>query len=420
MIIVNIHNQTTAFLEDISAVTFQTLAKKTKKEIKEFAVENQFTDTEVEEFIADLYQNGIIGKNENKDNKDTGDIRDNQDKEDIIAFEKEIYSYGYLFGVHIDITYDCNMRCMHCYHPFSEYKNKKVITLDEIETFIDDVYELGVFNVTLSGGEILLRKDFENIVAYITQKGMAIYLLTNATLMNEKMVAIINKYNVQKIGISLYSLDESVHDEITQSKGSCRQTKQALQMLKATDVMINVNCVLMKSNFKQYKEMIEFCEKNKFSLTLDTSMTPKLNGSREPIELSLNYEQLVKLSSDSNSDYYVENNNGLLWDKEPCQAGRVSIYCNPSGEIYPCVSFRFKLGDMKDIKEIWKNSSRLHRWQNIKLKDFKGCGKKDYCKYCIEVCAGVCQLENEDYLNGETSICLKAKAREEAYKRLHK
>lgn len=164
--------------------------------------------------------------------------------------------------------------------------------------------------------------------------------------------------------------------------------------------------------------MKSFCKNNNFSLKLDTSMTPRLDGNEEPITLRLTYEQMVEFAADSDYDFWSKNNKELQWDREPCQAGKVSIYCNPSGEIYPCVSFRLKLGNIDSIKKIWYKSNVLREWQNIKLRDFKGCGEKDYCKFCIEVCAGVCQLERKDYLNGETSNCIKAKARHDVYKRL--
>lgn len=416
MIVVNIVNNTTAILEDVSALFFECLASKRMDEIESFSECNELSRKDIEEFIYSLIQTGIIGREE-----PICDCRIDNNEEDrgLQSSFKELYENGYLINAHIDITLKCNLRCKHCYHPFEQYENRTELSFADIKKFIDDIYEMGVFFVTLSGGEIFVRRDLKNIIEYITSKGMVVNLLTNAMLIDDGDIAMIKNNNVQKIGISLYSIDEDVHDKITGVQGSCEKTKNAIQKLKDIGIAININCVLMEENYRQYKVVHKYCQDNKLSLTLDISMTPKLDGDRTPIDLCLSYEHMVQFMLDEDYNYYIDNNKEIDWDSESCQAGRGSIYCSPEGEIYPCVSFRLKLGSMKDIKNIWNTSEKLLAWQKVSVKDFRGCGEKEYCKFCLEVCAGISMLETQDYLCGESSNCIKAKARCEAYKRLY-
>lgn len=418
MIIVNIPHNVTTFLEGISADFFEVLATKEKTEILDFALENDISMSDIDGFITELIQNKTLNIHTNKPspNEQTSDVQHT----DYIEFEDALYKYGYLYSVHIDLTYLCNLRCIHCYHDFDEYSAKYEMSSDDIFQFIDEIYELGALHITLSGGEVFLRNDFWDIVNYITSKGMLITIFTNATLINADSIEQITKNNIMKIGISLYSLDEKIHNTITTSEKSYSQTMHSISLLKNINCNIEIKCVLLKNNFSSYKKLSDFCKSNNFSLTLDTSMTPKLTGDTSPIHYSFSYKQMVEFSLDKDFNYYAMKNNLINLNSAPCSAGKVSLYCNPSGDIYPCVSLRTYLGNFKNIKNIWNNSTLLKNFQSLMVKDFSDCGKHDYCNFCIEVCPAISYLENGDFMNSNSSNCIKAKARQDAYKKLIK
>ncbi len=421
MILVNIRTHTTVFLEDLSADFFEILAKADTNEIGRFLSENELSLAEAEEFIRDLCENGILGGQSFQNPKHFGESGPtNDERKALLEFQEELYENGFLFHVHIDITNRCNLRCLHCYHPFEEYAHQTEVTLESLKTFIDEIYELGAFSITLSGGEALLRKDFWEIVKYISKKGMLLSFFTNGISIQEEDIIRIRQSCVQKIGVSLYAIEETIHDKITQLPGSCIKTKRALEALKQTDVLIEVKCVLMKDNFSQYKEMAAYCQENGFSFLLDTSMSPKLNGDTNPLNLAPSYEQFVEFSLDESFWGFVKEKKPMDWKREPCSAGRYSLYIDPLGNVYPCVSLRLKLGTMKEIGAIWKDSEELKKWQQITRKDFRGCGEEESCEFCMEICAGICLLENGNFLDGKTSACRKAQARQEAYRRLSK
>ena len=64
---------------------------------------------------------------------------------------------GVPLSVHVDLTYRCNERCVHCYLDHDDHGE---MTTAEITSLLDQLAEAGVFFLTFSGGEILLRKDF--------------------------------------------------------------------------------------------------------------------------------------------------------------------------------------------------------------------------------------------------------------------
>ena len=60
---------------------------------------------------------------------------------------------GVPLSVHIDITYRCNERCVHCYLDHDDHGE---MTTAEIKKLLGELAEAGVFLLTLSGGEIMV------------------------------------------------------------------------------------------------------------------------------------------------------------------------------------------------------------------------------------------------------------------------
>jgi len=66
-------------------------------------------------------------------------------------------------SVQLDLTYRCNERCIHCY---LDHDDQGELTTGEIRGLLDQLADAGVFFLTLSGGEILMRRDFFQILEH--------------------------------------------------------------------------------------------------------------------------------------------------------------------------------------------------------------------------------------------------------------
>ena len=159
------------------------------------------------------------------------------------------------------------------------------------------------------------------------------------------------------------------------------------------------------------KQIRSFCETLNHGLkcTLDFTLCGKLNGDCNVLEHKISTNKLRNIFY-SEPDYYIGNieNFNRTPNSYSCNAGRHGLYCSAEGKIYPCVSFRLYLCDFKELRQI-NSCETLKSWQQTKISDFHGCFSHSYCKYCTEQCAGNNLIENNDYLNGETSYCDRAK-----------
>ena len=124
---------------------------------------------------------------------------------------------GIPLSVQLDLTYRCNERCIHCYLDHDDHGE---MTTAEIKDLLDQLAEAGVFFLTISGGEILMRKDFFEILEYARARTFCVKLKTNAVLIREQEAQRIRSLGVESVQISIYSHRPEVHDAITKVPGS--------------------------------------------------------------------------------------------------------------------------------------------------------------------------------------------------------
>src|SRR5260370_36274086 len=98
------------------------------------------------------------------------------------------------------------------------------MTTAEIKDLLDQMAEAGVFYLTISGGEILMRRDFFEILEHARARTVCVKLKTNGVLIRKKEAERLRELGVETVQISSYSHSAEVHDAITKMRGSFRQS----------------------------------------------------------------------------------------------------------------------------------------------------------------------------------------------------
>lgn len=116
----------------------------------------------------------------------------------------------YLDTVLWDITSLCNLECIHCYVSdyFSEAKGKD-LSVDEVYQVIDEMVSMNVSDISLTGGEPLIRKDIRDIIKRVVDSGIRLAsLFTNGIAVTQDFVDFLKSVvpNSNKLRIS-HSLD---------------------------------------------------------------------------------------------------------------------------------------------------------------------------------------------------------------------
>lgn len=93
-----------------------------------------------------------------------------------------------IFKVFFELTYACNLKCEHCYLSTDINSSKTKITLKRAKEVIDQLRELGVVDITFTGGELFNHPDALEIIEYACRYNFIISILTNGTLLNRNMI----------------------------------------------------------------------------------------------------------------------------------------------------------------------------------------------------------------------------------------
>lgn len=302
-------------------------------------------------------------------------------------------------SVQLDLTYRCNERCVHCY---LDHEDHGEMTTAEIKRLLDEMADAGVFILTLSGGEIFVRKDFFEILEYARiERQFCVKLKTNAIMIREREAARLCEIGVESIQISIYSYRPEIHDAITLVPGSLKRSLDAVRFLKSQGLRVILANVLMVQNLQDYQGVRTLAEEMGVECTLDPTITPMIDGDRSILKLGVNQEALRLVFRDQAlvgdvdefcaiADPADENALSAL----PCSAGHTACYVSPYGDVYPCVQFPLPTGNVRKqgFLDIWQHSERMKEVRSIRLKDLTTCSACSHVGNCSR-CPGLAFME---------------------------
>ena len=182
---------------------------------------------------------------------------------------------GVPLSAHLDITYRCNERCEHCYLDHDDHGE---MTTAEIKDVLHQLADAGVFFLTLSGGEPLMRRDCFEIIEYARSLAFNVKLKTNAVLIREKEAQRLRALGVEQVQISVYSHRPEVHDAITKLPGSLKRTLAAIRLLRSQGLRVTMANVLMRSNRGDTEGVHALAAELGAHYTLDPTITPMMDG----------------------------------------------------------------------------------------------------------------------------------------------
>jgi radical SAM protein with 4Fe4S-binding SPASM domain len=301
-------------------------------------------------------------------------------------------------SVHLDLTYRCNERCIHCYLDHDDHGE---MTTAEIKDLLDQMAAAGVFYLTLSGGEILMRRDFFEILEHARARTFCIKLKTNGVLIREKEAERLRALGVESVQISVYSHRAEVHDAITKMPGSLRQSIEAVRFLRNQGLHVTMANVLMVQNAQDYSGVKALAAELGASFTMDPTITPMMDGDRSILELNVDKAALKEVFRDEalvgNVEEYCAPPRGVdeeALDMLPCSAGHTACYVSPYGDVYPCVQFPLPTGNVRRTKflDIWRDSPQFKEVRSITLRDMPSCSNCAHGATCTR-CPGLAYME---------------------------
>ncbi|MBU1076074.1 MAG: radical SAM protein [Spirochaetes bacterium] len=308
----------------------------------------------------------------------------------------------------IALTYRCNLQCRFCYAGCGCKKdnNAKELSTKKIKTILSMIKrEAEVPSVSFTGGEPCLRKDLPELIRYAKSLKMWTNLITNGTLITDKMASAFKKAGLDSAQISMEAGNAALHDSIVHAPGAFEKTLIGITALKEAGIRIHTNTTISKLNKDHLTGIIDMTKKiglDKLSMNLLMPEGSALNGLND---LLVPYSEIGEIVIKVNK-YAEDNDVEFMWyspvpmcifntvshglGNKGCAACDGLLSISPTGDILPCSSFPRPMYNMLEIKEKFKEA-----WSSKKMAYFQ---KKKFahafCQKCedLAICNGGCPL----------------------------
>lgn len=320
-------------------------------------------------------------------------------KQEKSIFERTFKKYwdkNLPFNVTIELTYRCNLKCVHCY--VVNNSKEQDLTTREVKHLIDELAQEKVIFLTFTGGEIFLRDDFFEIANYARKKEFMIKLFTNGTLITSAIADMIKDVCPEAVEISMYGAKASTHENITRIHSSFKKSINAFNLLKEREITTIFKPTLMRQNFAEYSKMKLLAEKLKAVPRFGTTITARNDGETTPYQYRLTKGQLTEFFQQFryNEEEDIEEICKQKREGVPCGAGRITCRITPEGKVTPCIQIFIEAGDIRKecFHTIWCLSKELIRLRNLSISDL-ACRNCEFLPYC-QICIGQAALEDGD------------------------
>jgi MoaA/NifB/PqqE/SkfB family radical SAM enzyme len=260
------------------------------------------------------------------------------------------------------LSYRCNLNCVHCYAACE--RTCAEISTEKWFDIIDQLSDAGCLWLTITGGEPLLRPDFEKIYRYAQRKGMLVLVLTNGTLIDNRLIDLWREWPPHVIEISIYGYSHQVYQEVTGSAHARDACFDAVHRLSQAKIPLRLKTMALRQNVDELPQLQQFCDSLGVPFRFDPLVSPGLSGSRKPCAARLDCTRALRLDIENNIrmdawagflERYPEipKRQNLF----PCSAGKLSCYVQPDGFLCLCV-YDVPLYDLNQ-------GSFLEAWQGI-------------------------------------------------------
>lgn len=269
--------------------------------------------------------------------------------------------------VFVSITPRCNLRCRHCVNEGSD-NTTAALPLEVIRSLLEQMHELGVLEVRLSGGEPTCRADFFEIVEEAKRNSLTVSVNSNGVYPSHVLERLAHS-RIDRIHVSLDGLEDN-HDYV-RGKGKFRESISAIRYLRQRGQYIRIVVCLFRNNLADIEGLIRLAEELDcdikmspiagigYATDMDCLLTPdecrtltgRLDGRQSPVRVFCNYGTMLSK--------FAEHCAFDDFDSTQCGAGRTQLRLELDGNVFSgegglADADRAPIGTWRDpIAQLW-------------------------------------------------------------------
>jgi PqqA peptide cyclase len=305
-----------------------------------------------------------------------------------------------------ELTYACPLRCVYCSNPLDYARHTDSLDTDIWLRVLREAEELGVVQLNLTGGEPLLRKDLELLVAEAERLQLYTNLITSGVPLTRERLATLASLGLDNVQVSVQDVTGAGAERIS-GRRALERKLQVARWVKQLGLPLTLNIVLHRENLARVPQMIALAETLRadrlelantqylgWALLNRTALLPSAEQLASAREIAAAARKRLAGRMEIlfvTPDYYAERPKACMdgW-------GRRFIVVSPDGLVLPChlahtlPGLAFESVRQRSLGEIWRdspglNSFRGERWMpepcrscDRRTVDFGGCRCQAY------------------------------------------
>lgn len=330
-----------------------------------------------------------------------------------------------------ELTMGCNLRCRHCGSSCKEVLPDELST-EEAMLLVDQIALLKPEWITLTGGEPLLRKDWNLLANKLKEKKIAVNMITNGLLINRKIAQKMKECKIDLVSISIDGTEE--YHEYMRGTGTFKKSKEAYKLLKEYNIPYGMNTTIIRENIECLEELRNQLLEMGVSVWQIQPGIPEGNlaKQRNSVIDATDLQRLIDFSFEENKrgkiKVFLAENIGYYTRKESlsrsmalgvkkpvlwkgCNAGIRSFGILHNGDVVGCTSMRrpeFVEGNIRKrpLIDIWNDEDSFAWRRKFSASSLKGtCRECTYAETCLGGCSNV-RITMNDSLASENTLCV--------------
>jgi AdoMet-dependent heme synthase len=269
-------------------------------------------------------------------------------------YRKSVLRKPVPFYLSLAVTNRCQGRCVHCYSYLQRDDDRSELTTAELKSVIDQAARLGVFQIILTGGEPLLRKDIIELVRHARQRGIMVRLNTNSLLLDRGTAIALKKAGLSQCALSLDDSDPETHDRMRGLPGHHARTLANLKMLREIGLFSLVNVYISRRHLESGPEKTIALAKNAGARGI--VILPAVASGRWDREFDQVPDEKEMAGIRELQDLtmvFTERPS----DRSICDAlKKFVLYVTAQGDLTPCPFVPYAVGNIKEhaLDEMWR------------------------------------------------------------------
>jgi MoaA/NifB/PqqE/SkfB family radical SAM enzyme len=253
-------------------------------------------------------------------------------------------------------TYACVCQCVHCGVQARMNSRRHEMTTEQIRSVIDQARELGVLQITFTGGEPLLREDLVELITYAHDHGFLTRINTSGILLDALRVSRLKRAGLSQCAVSIDDADPNVHDLLRGYPGAFARAVQGIENLKKYGIPCQINTYAAKRNVPRGLEAIIALGRRLGVLAVYIILPTSIGRWEDASDELLNEEEKAKVRALQETTFvHLE----LATANTLCGIyKKMILFVSSTGDVTPCPFVAYPFGNISDLRleQIW----RLH------------------------------------------------------------